>query len=116
MKAPIIEISCYSFACKSIAKATELAKLLSELTLVERKNSADYRTSYYEEADSEESDPLRVKLLVSKEVRKKPARLALPSPKRGAIRCECGSGTVLPGEYCPSCNLSYNAILMARST
>lgn len=114
MKAPIIEIGGTSYVCKSLTKATELAKLLGDLVPVTHHHSPDYRRSWYEEDRAEDYDGLRVRLLVSEEVRKKPARLGLPAPKRGAIRCDCGAGTVLPGEHCPSCNLSFAAILMIR--
>jgi hypothetical protein len=113
MKAPIISIAGYDYVCRSLARATELAKLLGDLTPVEHQHSSDYRKSWYEERD-EDYDGLRISLKVSEEVRKRPKRLGLPAPKRGAIRCDCGAGTVLPGEHCPSCNLSFAAILMLR--
>lgn len=115
MKAPIIQIGSRFFACKSITKATELAKLLSELVRVESHHSSDYRKFWYEEI-SDDDNPMDIMLKVSEEVRKKPARLGLPAPRRGAIRCNCGRGTVLPGELCPSCNTPFHAILEARQS
>jgi hypothetical protein len=112
MNAPIIEFYHRSFRVKSIAKATELAKLMSELVEVEFKHSPDYGKSWYEEVDPDGSG-LEVKLQVSKEVRKRPARLGLPAPKRGSILCICGRATVRQGESCPSCDLPFHAICEA---
>lgn len=114
MKAPVIEINHRTYQVKSIAMATELAKLLSGLVEVERRHSSDYSKTWYEEADDGNSNGLDVKLHVAVEVRKRPERMALPAPRRGSIRCNCGRGTVLPGEHCPSCNLSFTAILESR--
>ena len=114
MKAPIISIGGSDFVCKSLAKATELAKLLGEITPVKHCHSDDYRNSWYEEDREDDYDSLRVSLKVSQEVRKKPSRLALPAPRKGSLRCNCGRGTVMPGERCPSCDETYTTILMNR--
>jgi hypothetical protein len=116
MKAPIIEIGHQSYLCKSLSKATDLAKLLGELVPVGLRHAESFRERWYEPSEDDDYCSLNVKLLVSEEVRKKPARLALPAPKRGAVKCLCGRASVRPGENCPSCDMHYHSILEARQS
>jgi hypothetical protein len=110
MKAPLIEINGSDYMVKSVAKATELAKLLSELVPLEMKHSATYHEVWYEESDRCQMD---IKLKIAVEIRKKPKRLELPAPKRGSVLCVCGRSTVSRGESCPSCDMPFHAILEA---
>jgi hypothetical protein len=116
MKAPVILIGHRPYLCKSITKAVDLAKLLSELVPLKRCHSDGYAESWYEKEPDDEYDSLQIELKVSEQVRNAPRRLALPAPKRGSLRCTCGRGTVRPGEFCPSCNMPFHALAEAAQS
>ncbi len=107
----ILTIGLQDFAFDSITQATTVMRAIEKAIPVKWTYVPGSGDSYYEPEPEGRSSSHETKLEMNQLFKlppPPPKAKALPAPKRGIIRCQCGMADVAPRQSCPACGTPFS--------